>query len=579
MRIMGIVVKIVCSILMVWVFSLWVEARDIYDKELPSSFKRECFEFFTSKEFWVTQSWEYIVNVNKGNAIAVRGEYLTPLIPYTQVWEKLLFTTDLWENVDFLIDDNIDTFLELDTDVTKTIQINFLEALPKGWFEMSFRHTADTYIPEVFISEDGTRFSPVSFSNIADFSVKSMKITYRPRDFLSCEEAWANCKREVIKVKELQFFKTQKTHLIKVKWWGKVDFYSDYHCDDSINLQTITVPFAVTENTLNEEVILEKNPYYNPNIEKDSDADGIDNFSDNCPNVFNPLQKDSDDDNVWDSCSDYDNDEIVGYKDNCPDVANPDQTDMNNNNVWDVCEFDKDSDGIFDSIDNCISIINPLQRDSDRDWIGDSCDNCKLFNPQQKDVNENLIGDVCDAKNEILSKNDDDVDGIINGTDNCPNIKNPDQKDEDQDGVGDTCDNCKALKNTNQLDFDKNSIWDICEDSDKDWVDGINDNCINTSNSNQKDTDNDGVGDLCEDDDRDGILFKIDNCPFDYNPFQKDTDNDNIGDVCDETDDNTMSTNKDIWKWGLIIFTFMLILWIFVMGRKIAEKPSEEKKK
>ncbi len=571
--------KILSAIFIIFCTLISVHGRDIYDKELPDHFKKECFEFSTSKTFDAIQWWGHIIHVNKWNTIAVRDNYLMPIIPYKQVWEKFLFTTDLWEYTEFLTDDNVETFLELDTEKTKTIKINFLDPLPKGWFEMNFRHTAEEYIPEVFISEDWIRYSPVSFKNISDFDVQSIKITYKPKDFLSCEEPWANCKRELIKIKELQFLKMKNVHLIKVTDWWEVNFYSDYHCDDSINFQTITIPFAVSTETPIEEIILEKNPYYNPNIEKDSDADGIDNFSDNCPNVSNPRQLDSDADDTGDMCSDYDDDGIVWYKDNCPTISNKDQQDINNNNVWDVCEFDKDKDWIFDSVDNCITKINPLQHDADKDWIGDTCDNCKFFNPWQKDVNWNLIGDVCDKKNEELAKNDDDVDGIMNGQDNCPYIKNEWQEDEDWDAVGDVCDNCKTFKNENQLDFNKNDVGDICEDSDGDWVQWMEDNCINTSNSNQKDTDNDWVGDLCEDDDKDWILFKIDNCPFEYNPFQKDTDKDNIWDACDSDDDRVLESNKNFVMWGLILLTLLFIWAIFVMWRKVSKKNTSQSKK
>lgn len=35
---------------------------------------------------------------------------------------------------------------------------------------------------------------------------------------------------------------------------------------------------------------------------------------------------------------------------------------------------------------------------------------------------------------------DADMDGVLNGADNCPQYPNPDQKDNDADGVGDLCD-------------------------------------------------------------------------------------------------------------------------------------------
>lgn len=88
---------------------------------------------------------------------------------------------------------------------------------------------------------------------------------------------------------------------------------------------------------------------------------------------------------------DADHDGISDEQDNCPDVANPSQRDSNGNGVGDACEIgpdgqvqvkpepvtdvasDRDRDGIADVQDNCPDVPNPSQIDADSDGIGDAC--------------------------------------------------------------------------------------------------------------------------------------------------------------------------------------------------------------
>jgi DNA-binding beta-propeller fold protein YncE len=58
---------------------------------------------------------------------------------------------------------------------------------------------------------------------------------------------------------------------------------------------------------------------------------------------------------------------------------------------------------------------------------------------------------------------DRDLDGVLNGKDNCPDAKNANQADVDGDGVGDVCDNCPGKYNPTQLDTDANGVGDACQ--------------------------------------------------------------------------------------------------------------------
>ena len=58
---------------------------------------------------------------------------------------------------------------------------------------------------------------------------------------------------------------------------------------------------------------------------------------------------------------------------------------------------------------------------------------------------------------------DRDLDGILNGQDNCPGTANANQADLDGDGVGDVCDNCPSKANPDQKDTDANGVGDVCQ--------------------------------------------------------------------------------------------------------------------
>ena len=69
------------------------------------------------------------------------------------------------------------------------------------------------------------------------------------------------------------------------------------------------------------------------------------------------------------------------------------------------------------------------------------------------------------------TRTDSDRDGILDKSDNCPAIYNPDQADGDldvkgmsaPDKVGDACDNCPDVYNPEQTDSDKDGLGDACD--------------------------------------------------------------------------------------------------------------------
>lgn len=71
----------------------------------------------------------------------------------------------------------------------------------------------------------------------------------------------------------------------------------------------------------------------------DSDADGVPDYADNCPQTPNPDQADSDNDGIGDAC------------DNCPLVASADQADLDQDGIGDACDPDIDGDGLANEVD------------------------------------------------------------------------------------------------------------------------------------------------------------------------------------------------------------------------------------
>ena len=138
-------------------------------------------------------------------------------------------------------------------------------------------------------------------------------------------------------------------------------------------------------------------------LEIDTDLDGIGDSSDNCPNIANPYQTDSDSDELGNECDtdpysqDRDNDGWGDYLDNCPDTYNPSQENTNNNAYGDACDLpsqlsDFDNDGTPDAFDNCISVYNPSQQDSDLNGIGDACESRNTLDGLKKAEQEILPG-------------------------------------------------------------------------------------------------------------------------------------------------------------------------------------------
>ncbi len=96
--------------------------------------------------------------------------------------------------------------------------------------------------------------------------------------------------------------------------------------------------------------------------------------------------------------NDYDCDGRDNPNDNCPNTYNPSQKDTDQDNIWDVCDDDIDGDGIK----NAVGIIDEEEK-IDIAKRNATTDNCLWTkNTTQEDTNLNGIGDTCEKTNEQL---------------------------------------------------------------------------------------------------------------------------------------------------------------------------------
>lgn len=307
------------------------------------------------------------------------------------------------------------------------------------------------------------------------------------------------------------------------------------------------------------------------NLGGDADEDGVCQDLDNCPDVPNAGQLDTDEDGTGNACDpDDDGDGFDDEADNCPLTSNPDQLDSDEDGLGDACDpcpadplNDADDDGFCASDDNCPETSNPDQLDSDGDLLGDACDCAPddggvFAEPQPLGASLSLAADtetlLWSAKADAQSYNvykGNLVPGqafTYDHTCHDMDVTLPESRDAAVPARGRgvyylvEVENCFGASGVGSAgNGDTRPGPDACLDGDTDDVSDAVDNCPAQPNPDQLDSDLDGAGDVCDpcpydhldDQDADGVCGDVDNCPATANPDQDNADGDALGDACD----------------------------------------------
>lgn len=92
------------------------------------------------------------------------------------------------------------------------------------------------------------------------------------------------------------------------------------------------------------------------------------------------------------------------------------------------------------ALENAITNLGAIDYDSDGYTVntGDCDETSPQSHPGAPDICGDGIDQDCNGV-DLLCASDSDNDGIEDGLDNCPAVKNPNQEDVDSDGIGDVC--------------------------------------------------------------------------------------------------------------------------------------------
>ena len=304
----------------------------------------------------------------------------------------------------------------------------------------------------------------------------------------------------------------------------------------------------------------------------DDDEDGVYDGLDDCPNSVGEVDANGCD-------LDSDSDGIPDWDDLCPNTPDGEEINLEDYDNWGCSssQIDSDGDGVKDNLDQCPNSVgdegvdgNGCDLDSDSDGIPDFDDECP-----NTPIGASVGFTGCPS--------DSDDDGILDGIDECPNTpfgasveNNGCSLDLDDDGVTNNRDQCPGTSAGAEVSYYGCSANQ--GDEDLDGVLNVNDECPDSwfvDKNNPPETSN-GCDGLLEsqddDDDGDGLVNSYDECP--NTPFGQSVDEEGCTSAQREALANGASSDSDVG--GTIMGTLCLFGVIWLMFSVISKGKNKQ---
>jgi hypothetical protein len=148
----------------------------------------------------MTPNEVYKIELNKTiDIVVIQNDYILPYKYYKVENDNYSYNNDLIIDKDILSDNNVKSFLEINSEKQNQLVLNFDEKLEKDTFDFVFNYQSDNYTAKFFIASERGKFSEIQKQNISDFSFDYLKIVFVSR---SKDELLEN-----IKIEELYFSK------------------------------------------------------------------------------------------------------------------------------------------------------------------------------------------------------------------------------------------------------------------------------------------------------------------------------------------------------------------------------------